>query len=159
METLSERLSFLIKSANTNDSKFAELIGIPKSSISKYKKNGNYLPGFETILVILEKFPNLNARWFITGDGNPWLVESDNMLSDISAQYLAKDTPSISELIQNQLSTIKSDEIMDKELVSRLVSLIEKQQNDIHLSLEIQHNLVSSLSFLGEQKKVSGSTR
>lgn len=152
--TINQRIELLIEQKGKNVNSFSMHISMPRQTVERVLK-GKYMPKYDILNAISNTFPLLNTRWLLTGDGEMWM-DSTNMTHEPISEYSLKDTPSISELIHNQLSTIKSDEPMDKELVSRLVSLIEKQQNDIHLSLEIQHNLVLTLSFLGEQKKASG---
>lgn len=46
---------------------FAEMVGWTPQYLSKLLKGENF--GMQPILTILEKFPDINARWFIFGTG------------------------------------------------------------------------------------------
>jgi hypothetical protein len=75
MENFEKRLALLLYKLELTPTKFANEIQEDKSKISKYLK-GSYRPGMDAITKILLRFPNLNARWLLLGDGEMWWDES-----------------------------------------------------------------------------------
>jgi transcriptional regulator with XRE-family HTH domain len=65
---MEERLLQLLKSEGINPTKFAERIGVQRSSIS-HILSGRNKPSYDFIVKILEKFPNLNPDWLLRGKG------------------------------------------------------------------------------------------
>ena len=77
MENVSNRLSILMSQLGLSPSRFSKEIRESRSKISQYIK-GTYKPSMDTINRILRRYPNLNARWFISGDGEIWLSDEVN---------------------------------------------------------------------------------
>ena len=77
MENVSNRLSMLMSQLGLSPSRFSKEIRESRSKISQYIK-GTYKPSMDTINRILRRYPNLNARWFISGDGEIWLSDEVN---------------------------------------------------------------------------------
>jgi transcriptional regulator with XRE-family HTH domain len=65
---MEERLLQLLQSEGINPTKFAERIGVQRSSIS-HILSGRNKPSYDFIVKILEKFPNLNPDWLLRGKG------------------------------------------------------------------------------------------
>lgn len=65
---MQERIVYLMKKMDLGTSALAELTGIKPSSIS-HVVSGRNKPGFEFIQKVLQAIPELNARWFLTGEG------------------------------------------------------------------------------------------
>lgn len=62
-----ERLNLLIQLSAASSSEFAGSINESKSQISKYLHDKGK-PGYETLVSILQKFPDLNGRWLLLGE-------------------------------------------------------------------------------------------
>lgn len=162
MEKLSERLTLLIKEIKINDAEFSRLTGITKANISKYKSESNpYLPGYETLCKILEAFPNLDARWLLTGNGLMWNIQAElNNIDEPIENYTIKNkNPLIGDDLLNQVSTIKKESTMETEIIGRLIGLLERQGQDIRYALETQRILTNKLPNLGEHSKSRVQTR
>lgn len=67
-EIMEERLIQLLKAEGINSTRFAERIGVQRSSIS-HILSGRNKPSFDFIIKILENFPSLNPDWLLRGKG------------------------------------------------------------------------------------------
>jgi transcriptional regulator with XRE-family HTH domain len=65
---MKDRLQKLLISEKLSPTRFAEIIGVQRSSIS-HILSGRNKPSFDVIQSILEKFPKLNPDWLIVGIG------------------------------------------------------------------------------------------
>lgn len=65
---MKERLIQLLDLEQLNPSKFADLIGVQRSSIS-HIISGRNKPSFDFLQKTLKAFPGLNASWLILGEG------------------------------------------------------------------------------------------
>lgn len=65
---MKERLVQLLDLEQLTPSKFAELIGVQRSSVS-HVVSGRNKPSFDFIQKTLKAFPGLNAEWLIMGKG------------------------------------------------------------------------------------------
>lgn len=66
---MKDRIRMLLDAEKINSAKFAEIIGVQRSSIS-HILTGRNNPSFDIIQRIAEKFPKINLEWLITGKGN-----------------------------------------------------------------------------------------
>ena len=65
---MKERIRQFIEYENINAGELATLLEVQRSNIS-HILNGRNKPGAAFIEKMLLVFPNLNARWLLTGDG------------------------------------------------------------------------------------------
>jgi len=72
--TASQRIRHIIKSKNLSIEAFAEQAGTTRGTLNQMFKNDSN-PKLPLLAACLELFPDLNARWLITGKGNPWEFE------------------------------------------------------------------------------------
>jgi transcriptional regulator with XRE-family HTH domain len=66
---MKDRIQKLLLQEKLSPIKFAEIIGVQRSSIS-HILSGRNNPSFDLIHSILEKFPNINPDWLIMGKGD-----------------------------------------------------------------------------------------
>jgi transcriptional regulator with XRE-family HTH domain len=66
---MKERILKLLDNEKLSATKFADIIGVQRSSIS-HIISGRNKPSFDFISKTIEKFPDVNAEWLITGKGN-----------------------------------------------------------------------------------------
>lgn len=73
---MNTRLAELIQyTTNGKQVEFAEMVGWTPQYLYKLLKEGGL--GIKTVASLLEKFPNLNARWLILGEGNMIIPPTD----------------------------------------------------------------------------------
>ena len=66
---MKDRIEKILKDAGISSSKFADEIGIQRSSIS-HILSGRNKPSLDVFQRILRKYPNINSDWLILGIGN-----------------------------------------------------------------------------------------
>lgn len=67
--TVNERIKELIRFLNVSDRRFAEMIGVPQTTISNLF-NRNTEPSYKILNAILNQFEFINSRWLLTGEGS-----------------------------------------------------------------------------------------
>lgn len=73
---MKDRITSFIDSKGLTQAEFAEHINVQRSSVS-HIISGRNKPGFQFINSILLAYPDLNARWLITGEGEPTVTNSE----------------------------------------------------------------------------------
>jgi transcriptional regulator with XRE-family HTH domain len=124
-----DRIQLIIKSKNLTASKFADEIGVQRSSIS-HLLSGRNKPSLELIQKTLSRFPEIRTEWLINGNGQ--------MYKEL--QLFNSDVLSAEEL-NNQLNIKTDNEIDEAE------ELISDNNEDTQESYEPeyhQHSPVSS---------------
>jgi len=72
--TFGNRLKQLLENQNLTQVEFSKKTGVNRSTIANTLTKDN-APGGEFIALVVKAFPNINARWFVTGEGDMWLEE------------------------------------------------------------------------------------
>ncbi len=67
-----QRIEFLIEIAGSQ-TKFAKAIDISVSTIAGLLNRGAQFARSDTLEAIVKGYPNLNARWLLTGEGEMWM--------------------------------------------------------------------------------------
>ncbi len=91
---MNTRINSILQFYNTNSSKFAEEIGVQKSSIS-HVLSGRNKPSLDFIQKILKAFPEINADWLILGKGKMIVEDQQNDLFQNAEMGLKTDVKSI----------------------------------------------------------------
>ena len=63
-----KRIQLIMKSRNISAAQFADEIGVQRSSVS-HILTGRNNPSLDIILKILQRFPEVNSDWILTGNG------------------------------------------------------------------------------------------
>jgi transcriptional regulator with XRE-family HTH domain len=66
---MKNRILKILNNERISATKFADIIGVQRSSIS-HIISGRNKPSFDFIYKTIEKFPDINAEWLINGKGN-----------------------------------------------------------------------------------------
>lgn len=66
---MEDRLNKLIEYLGITSAQFADYINVQRSSIS-HILSGRNKPSYDFIVKILHKYPNINARWLLLGEGD-----------------------------------------------------------------------------------------
>ncbi len=76
---INERLGLLIKHLGFNTHSFSKQLALSSSStLPNILRDKSRKPSFDVINRILTRFPNVDARWLITGEGEMFMKESNN---------------------------------------------------------------------------------
>ncbi len=80
---MKQRLQAILTKENLASSKFADIIGVNRSSIS-HLLSGRNNPSLEVLQKVLVKFPHINPDWLLLGEGNMYRNQnSSDKPSDI----------------------------------------------------------------------------
>ena len=97
---LSERIQIIIDLKGIQPSKFADEIGVQRSSMSHIIAGRNK-PSLDFLQKVVQRYPEININWLISGIGEPFLKEknekSENISTDIevSTEFEKKKTKEI----------------------------------------------------------------
>lgn len=114
---MEKRLLLFLQSEDMNPTKFADRIGVQRSSIS-HILSGRNKPSYDFLVRIMDGFPQLNAEWLLTGKGKMYK-------SDISVQPTLFD-----QLVVNKQDSISAEisEGKQKQAIPK-TSTIENSQD------------------------------
>ncbi len=80
MESFSDRLKKVLEIKNLTSSELAEKLNIQRSSIS-HLLSGRNKPSFDFLSKFTRLFPDIDIKWFITGEGTPYPANSEENIS------------------------------------------------------------------------------
>ena len=89
-----DRIQKLIQAKKLTASKFADQIGVPRSTIS-HILSGRNNPSLEFLQKILDTYPDIKTEWLIRGDG-PMRVISNSLFSE--ADFLPENDSNASSM-------------------------------------------------------------
>jgi len=98
---MQDRLNKLLISEKLNPSKFAELVGVQRSSIS-HMLSGRNKPSFDVIQLILRKFSNINPEWLIMGTGDMYKKPIQTNLFDQTTIFSGKPSTEFNKYAENE---------------------------------------------------------
>lgn len=113
MNSINERIDFIIKIKVGGRSKFAEILKVSPQYVNKIATPGGSV-GLEPVLNILRLFPDIDARWLLLGEGSPF------SLSDRAGEIKR----SIGDRIDFLFSIEKYISVMDPEDLAGLEEII-----------------------------------
>ncbi len=98
-----DRLKEYLELQKVSRKDFAEAIGVNYNSLSRMLTEGRSMQT-DTIEKVLQYFPNLNARWLITGEGSPELkiVDAVSVANELLASTVIK--AHLEEIVIRQLN-------------------------------------------------------
>ncbi len=120
---MNNRLQQFLTLENLTPARLADMLGIQRSGLS-HILSGRNKPGYDFILKLCLKFPHLNANWFITGRGKPYLdsniqtttlqtnPESDTLSSDSSRNFGMEKNQSFDIYKKNQQINYQNNDIL-----------------------------------------------
>jgi transcriptional regulator with XRE-family HTH domain len=107
---MNERIQLILKTKNISASKFADEIGVQRSSIS-HILSGRNNPSLDFIQKVLKRFPDINSSWILSGKGS--MYNEGDLFSTLDEH---KPDKSISEdTITDAGEGILSEEISENE--------------------------------------------
>ena len=129
---MKDRIIQFLRETNLTSTKFADIIGVQRSSIS-HLLSGRNKPSFDFIEKMLAAYPNLNAQWLITGKGNMFINQTTlfNETNEPKTETLSQRELNIQEIseddtIKSNSEAIKDDISNENEIISSLDSEIEQ---------------------------------
>jgi len=110
---MKERLKELMTLLTVNAADLADRIGVQRSSVS-HILNGRNLPSTQFVEKLLNSFPEIEARWLITGHGKPFRGAEE------TKQEIMAESTSVAKVRQREHPE------REERVVNNPVSRIEK---------------------------------
>lgn len=137
--------------------KFAELLGWTPQYLAKLLRGDNF--GLQPVLTLLEKLPEINARWLLLGDGS--MLNDDKVLglrretySRVQSilmfdRFLSVMSPDEIHRFEEVLSGKSYPDISDEEVARWEALLAERQQS---LNARVDDAIAKSITPCRHQK-------
>ena len=137
MSNINERIAYLLERLSDNKpTRFGELIGSTPQYIKKITTPGGSV-GLEPVSKILRAVPDLNARWLILGEGDPFdrKIQENGIRSEIGRRVkiltiLDKILPEMSLEELDQVEKSITGGLIPEISPSRLVELAESLRRE-----------------------------
>lgn len=132
---MEERIRLLLKTKELSASAFADQIGVQRSSISHILAGRNK-PSLDFLQRVLNTFPDINAEWLISGNGEMSKDAETNAFSSVYQKAGMAEKP-----IQNQLFPDTPKKVIKKQLKRPDNKETEQQvvENNLEKEKEKQH--------------------
>jgi transcriptional regulator with XRE-family HTH domain len=109
-----ERILLVLKVKNLSPSKFADEIGIQRSSMS-HIMSGRNLPSLDLVMKIMNKFPDINPEWLVMGNGQMMKSTQIDLFEENSTTEEKKTEPLLKAL--ENLPLMEAKNVTEKEIV------------------------------------------
>jgi transcriptional regulator with XRE-family HTH domain len=106
-----DRIQKIIQIKKLTSSKFADKIGVPRSTIS-HILSGRNNPSLELLLKILDAFPEVNTNWLVRGEGSMQTITN----SLFSEEDFLPDTSSKPKISESKIEAEKNDHHKNENL-------------------------------------------
>jgi transcriptional regulator with XRE-family HTH domain len=116
------RLSKLIEALEMSASQFARELGYERPEKVYAMLKGKFLPSYDTLLAILDRFGEVNVDWLVRGRGSMFVKETlreADIALPVKKTTEEKILPALSEKIK-----LLESQLTDKE---KIIKLLEKQ--------------------------------
>ena len=98
---MKDRLLIFMKNEGLTAGKLAEIVGVQPSAIS-HITSGRNKPGFDFLAALFNRFPDLNPRWMIVGEGEMILNTNGQTVNKTIRSVTETDTLLESQSIENE---------------------------------------------------------
>lgn len=156
---MNERVQLILKTKNISASKFADEIGVQRSSIS-HIISGRNNPSLDFIQKILTRFPDINSNWLIFGKGGMY-KEQDLFSSFDTDKREKKDMndqikQSDSDVLINKYDNEPENEsvIDDTPAIGEENKFQEPAKRNKNISVKIDESAKSATSLKSQLKKI-----
>ena len=105
---MKDRLESILQYYKINSSKLADILSVQRSGIS-HIMSGRNNPSYDFLVSLLEAFPEINAKWLMTGQGE--MIDEANLDDSNVSDLNEKDNRLDLEIEEN---TIKDNQDIDK---------------------------------------------
>lgn len=122
MESINNRIAWVIEQSGLTRTAFAERINVSQQHVSRIAKNGT--PSDRTTADICREF-NISETWLRTGEGDPNIqVDEDQEFQDVLTQIRLSDDVLIKRIIKAYW--YMSDE--EKKVIKKLIERFQKEE-------------------------------
>lgn len=132
---MKERIIQFLSENNLTSTRFADVIGVQRSSIS-HILSGRNKPSFDFIEKMLVAYPDLNAQWLITG--------KENMFTNQHSLFTKDEDQTINNLTQRESNiqnlNDQSTDIADSE--KEIETMLKTKLEDKHVQTSIERVMI-----------------
>lgn len=135
-----ERVNELLISQSLSVRKLSEQIGVPQKTLNNQVNVSNpALLTLETILLILERFPNVSTEWLLRGNGSMFLDGKESS-SD-------SDTTPAKRTSDYRIKVIEKEDIQSNDkYLNALIEEKNKRIADLIEDKKLLHNILQSFT-------------
>ena len=135
-----ERVNELLISQSLSVRKLSEQIGVPQKTLNNQVNVSNpALLTLETILLILERFPNVSTEWLLRGNGSMFLDEKERS-SD-------SDTTPAKRTSDYRIKVIEKEDIQSNDkYLDALIEEKNKRIEDLIEDKKLLHSILQSFT-------------
>lgn len=128
METIAERISWLISDKGYTKTAFAKKINVSQPFISQVV-TGTASPSDRTIADICREF-NVNENWLRTGRGDPYIqLSRDEELAQFFGEVMKGEDPDFRRRLLSVMSRLTTDEwALLEKMAWKLVDELQQEQ-------------------------------
>lgn len=149
---MKERLIQLLDLEQLSPSKFADIIGVQRSSIS-HIISGRNKPSFDFLQKTLRAFPGLNASWLLMGEGTMYEQMGRNISGNLFDAPEASEVPAEENISAKQVPTAQADTPEGPDWKDPEVRK-EEEPADNETTMKVEQTSESQKPDLPVQKKV-----
>ena len=135
-----ERVNELLISQSLSVRKLSEQIGVPQKTLNNQVNVSNpALLTLETILLILERFPNVSTEWLLRGNGSMFLDEKERS-SNV-------DTTPAKRTSDYRIKVIEKEDIQSNDkYLDALIEEKNKRIADLIEDKKLLHSILQSFT-------------
>ncbi len=136
---MEKRLLLFLQSEDLNPTRFADKIGVQRSSIS-HILSGRNKPSYDFLLKTLEAFPLLNAEWLLTGKGKMYKSETlgqASLFDQVTSEE--NDKPVVNEDKSSLKQALREN--VDMRNISVENEEVERVENVVYKSKQEKKNI------------------
>lgn len=143
---MKERIKEIIEAESLNSSKFAEVIGVQKSSIS-HILSGRNKPSLDIVLKVLRQFRTISSEWLLFGTGEMYktagtgsttkkILEQKKLFEELAEEVEVREETRTSETKTHQpeeekiQETVKPKQEINVQQTQNPVSQIQTKSDD-----------------------------
>lgn len=125
---MKERIQKLIDIEQLSPSKFADTIGVQRSSVS-HILSGRNKPSLDVVQKILIKFPDLNSDWLLFGNGEIYKTKKANTLFDNqnskSQNNIKEENEEQDKNHEEEQNKSKTDNLIEQNKTQKIINKID----------------------------------
>lgn len=135
-----ERVNELLISQSLSVRKLSEQIGVPQKTLNNQVNVSNpALLTLETILLILERFPNVSTEWLLRGNGNMFLDDKESSSNS--------DTTPAKRTSDYRIKVIEKEDIQSNDkYLDALIEEKNKRIADLIEDKKLLHSILQSFT-------------
>ena len=143
--TINQRLKFLVETLSVSAKAFSDTIGESPTNTHNYTSKRNAEPRAEYLQKVAFHFSNVNTRWLLTGDGEPFIGEvtpvakNTTRIKKVTGGAVHSGTGNqliTLEACQQELENTKRDMATAQKEIALLTSQLADKERTIQILLK-----------------------